>query len=141
MKLDSPSKDQIEKNFQVDDEALLAAMASAFSLVACSDTVLDHLETARFFEIAQSSELLSELPRDHIEQTFQTISNEILTTNQSGRKRALALVGKVKANKTYRDAVISCAQVAVVSDQVIEDVEETALDAICAVLEVDPENI
>jgi len=138
MQLVSPSKDLIEQTFQIDDDSLLAAMAAAFALVACSDSVLEHCETTRFFEIIQTTESLSKLPWKNVERKFQSISEGILNEGTIGRNEALSHISKIKSNNAYRDTVISCAQIAVISNFQIQATEETALGDICTALGLNP---
>ena len=137
----SPSKEEIVRSFGSGDETLLAAMAAAFGLVACSDAILAKAETDRFFEIVRVSETLSNLPWAQIEDQFKRTTNDILGRGAEGREAALALVAAVKNNDAQRDAVIACVQIAVVSDFEIKDVEEYALKDICLALDVSPEEV
>ncbi len=141
MQFNSPSQELIEQSFQANDDNLLAAMAAAFGLVACSDALLEHCETTRFFEIIRTSERLSNLPWKEIETQFENITQEILNSGHKGREDALALVAKVKSNETYRDSVISCAQIAVISNFRIQKVEERALKDVCEALGINSEEI
>lgn len=137
----SPSQDLIEQSFQTNNDSLLSAMAAAFGLVACSDAVLEHCEAVRFFEIIRTSETLSNLPWEDIEKQFTAITDDILHKGSVGREKALTLVTQVKSNNAYRDAVIACAQIAVVSNFQIQDVEERALRGVCEALGIDPKEI
>lgn len=134
--LDNFNADQIDKSFRINDEDFMLAMSAAFGLVACSDGVLEQCEIHRFMTVVKSTDVLADFPWHEIEGHFNDITKDILNRGMPAKKSALDLVARIESNLEYRQAVLSCAQVAIIANFKIQDVEESVFKEVCEALSV-----
>lgn len=137
--LDNFNADQIDQSFRINDDDFISAMGAAFGLVACSDGVLERCEIHRFMSVVKSTETLSSFPWNEIEDRFNDITKDILKNGLPAKEKALVLVAKIESNLEYKQAVLSCAQTAIIANFKIQDVEESVFKEICKALSVSTE--
>lgn len=115
------------------------AVTSAFALIACADANLGEKEIERFRELLRNSEACSEFDLDALEASFLKMSKAMLEDFSAAKHRALEAIARVRDDETSSRLVIQAAQVALVADGVLNEVEEYMLAEICRTLGVDPE--
>ncbi|MEM9074342.1 MAG: TerB family tellurite resistance protein [Myxococcota bacterium] len=123
-----------------DDEIsdnLLRGMAAAFALVATADVDIAEDEIQRFVDLVKNEPSLRRVDVESIEPLFRSLASALLEDPESGRRRALEIVSATSAR--HADLVIAAAQMAIVADSHLLNVEELALREVCQALGVDPE--
>lgn len=129
---------EIERAFAGADRSLLNAMSAAFGLVACSDQVLEQVETSRFLALAKETEALKAIPWEQVETAFREWTQRLLQEGETGREEALKAVSVVHASEAYRKLVLGSARIALISNFKVQDMEEKALSEIAEALGLDP---
>ncbi|HJL17411.1 MAG TPA: TerB family tellurite resistance protein [Sandaracinaceae bacterium LLY-WYZ-13_1] len=122
---------------EVDDD-LLSAVAGAFAFVACADAHLADDEVERFLGWVREEPAFAALKDRDLEPVFRDLARAFAADFDEGARRATEAVGAVKGSEEGRALVLRAAQIAVVADEKLKAVEETALARLCEALGVDP---
>lgn len=122
---------------QVSDE-LLRAVSGAFAVVACADGCLDESEIQMFLDLIKDTREFAKVDRGALEQHFRALGKAIVADFDEGRRRALQEIALVKGYNDRTALVVSAAQIAIIADAKLQEVEEAALRQICEVLGLDP---
>jgi tellurite resistance protein TerB len=131
----TPSRDSLtcsEVNFE--------AISSAFALIACADDALGDREIERYRELLKSSEACRGFEIEGLVKRFHEIADSLLDDFAAGKHRALEAIARVSGDERSSRLVIQAAQIAIVADGQLDEVEETMLAEICRTLGVDPED-
>jgi tellurite resistance protein TerB len=121
-------------------ETSLEALSAAFALIACADAALAPSELDRFREVIRTTEACHGLDFDEIDRRFLALSQQMLDDFDAGSEQALAAIRAVRDDPPARERVLAAAQVAVVADGRLREIEEHMLRQICLALGVDPED-
>jgi tellurite resistance protein len=121
---------------QLTDE-LTRAITGAFVLIACADGDISVKEIAEFEQTLTDFEAhLPGLDFAQVRRLFTDISGAILSDPATGRDHALAAVKSVRGNPEQVTLVKTAAEIAVAADNRELARETSALDTICAALNV-----
>ncbi len=129
--------DELWRDFGGDvDDALLGSLAAAFALVATADAEVAQTEVERFLEVVRNEPALGSVDADALEPPFRALTEALLADPAEGRRRALDVLRAVRTE--HVPLVVAAAQMAVVADAHLVNVEELALAEVCRALGVDP---
>jgi tellurite resistance protein len=120
------------------DDTLLRAVAGAFALVACADGELAEAEVGRFLALVRGHEALRSVATADLEEAFRALTSAFRESYVLGERKATDVVARVRHDAAQVELVIRGAQIAIVADEVLEEVEEVALQRVCFALGVDP---
>lgn len=121
-----------------DDEVsdrLLRGMAAAFALVATADVDIAEEEVQRFLQLVREEPSLRRVDPDAIEPLFRELAQALMDEPDVGRPRALEIV---RESRRHGELIVAAAQMAIVADSHLVNVEELALREICEALGLDP---
>ena len=123
---------------QVTDD-LLRAVCGAYALVTCSDGNVTDAEVARFLELVKTNDRFPFINPKLLEAVFRDLTKALFDDPVRGRKLAFGAIEKFKGDHDRAELIIRAAQIGVVADGILEEVEETVLGQICWAVGVDPE--
>lgn len=123
----------------VDDE-LQRAVVEAYVYVAAADGDLAALELERFVRWAREQEAFEGSEPSELAARFGDVAQGFRDDFDAAEERALAAVAAAKDRPGGADLVESAAGVAVVADEALQEVEETAVDRVRAALGRGPSN-
>ncbi len=121
-----------------DDEVsdgLLRALAAAFALVATADVEIAEAEVQRFLQMVRSDSTFQRVSADVLEPHFRELTRAMLDNPQRERDRALALIRETSPQ--HAELIVAAAQMAIVADEHLMNVEELALREICEAVGLD----
>ncbi len=113
-------------------------MAAAFALVACADAELAPSETERFVAFVNQHEVFDDVDTASLEAEFRAFTAAIQKDFTLGQRRAFAAIRPLADDAEATGQIIAAAQVAIVADGELRQVEEVMLARICRQLGVDP---
>ena len=133
-----------DANLPVEDstcsEPSVEAISAAFALIACSDADLAPSEIDRFREVIREADACRGLDYDAIEHQFLALSKTILADFETGTEQAMATIEATRDVPQVRNRVLAAAQIALVADGRLREIEEYTLRQICRALGVDPQD-
>lgn len=122
---------------EVTDE-LLRAVCGAYAIVASADGHVADDEVATFLGMVRQDERFPFINPRRLEDVFRELTAAILEDGVKGRALAFGAIEKFKGDAECSTIIIGAAQMSIVADGVLEEVEEAVLAQICWALGVDP---
>ncbi|ACY14816.1 tellurite resistance TerB family protein [Haliangium ochraceum] len=118
---------------------VLRAVSGAFALVACADGRFSESEIEAFLSMIKDTRAFEAEDLDVLEEQFRSLGRSILADFDEGRRLAMAELAVLERGDREQTAlVVSAAQIAMVADGRLDDVEEMVLAQICEALGLDP---
>lgn len=116
----------------------LRAVSAAFASVACADGQLDDREVQRFLAWIGDQAAFAGQDLAALEAGVRELAAAFRVDYDEAARRATEAIAGMRLDELRRELVLRAAQIAMVADERLEPVEETALARICAALGVDP---
>jgi len=117
---------------------LLRAVCGAYALITCSDGDVADSEVERFLALVKADARFPFINPKRLEAVFRDLTKALLDDPVRGRKLAFGAIEKFKGDPDRAELIIQAAQIGIVADGVLEEVEETVLGQICWAVGVDP---
>lgn len=114
-----------------------AALAAAFAVVACADGQLTQSEIDRFFRLISATPGLTARHAEAVQAEFGDITRRLMADYGNGLRHAESAVSDLRG-RPEAAGVIRIAQVAIVADARLMEVEERVLQRLCTLLGLDP---
>ena len=118
-------------------EQLEDAVAAAFAYVSCADGELAPAERERFLAFAEAEPGLATDAAQAAAGRFDARAAAFREDFAAAERDAFEVIGRVRGS-AHADSVLRAAQVAVVADERLADVEEAAVARVCEALGIDP---
>ncbi len=122
---------------EVTDE-LLRAVAGAYAIIACSDGDVADEEVAAFLQMVREDDRFPFISPRRLEGVFRELTSAILEDGVKGRALGFGAIEKFKGDPERAKIIIGAAQMGIVADGVLAEIEEKALAQICWALGVEP---
>ncbi len=119
-------------------DELLRAISGAFAMVACADGSLEKSEIDEFLAYVRGIESFSDVDMSALERHFREFGEALIDDYDGGRKLALDAIAAMRGDEEKRQRVVRAAQIALVADEDVKEVEEMVLGMICEALGLDP---
>ena len=121
-------------------EDLRQAVTETFVYVAAADGDFAALELERFVRWAKEQPAFEGTEPAELAARFGDVAERFRADFEGAQERALASVAAVKDEPGAADLVLSAAGIAVVADEELHEVEESAVDRVSRALGVEPPN-